>query len=205
MSNMWDGRYSSEEYAYGISPNEFFKEILNEYLPKGSILLPAEGEGRNAVYAAKKGLNVSAFDLSVEGQKKALKLAEKENVKINYEVGDFFELDLVNKKYDAAALIYAHFPVAILSKYHRKIADLIKLGGIVILEGFSKGNLPLRQENPEIGGPNEMDMLFSKETIQNDFLDFDVIKLEEVEVELKEGIYHNGKGKVIRFVGRKRV
>ena len=200
---MWDDRYASNDYAYGISPNDFFKETINKFELTGSIILPAEGEGRNAVYAAKKGIDVTAFDISIEGKNKAIKLAEKENVKIKYEVGDFFDLDLINEEYDSAALIFAHFPPPLLSKYHRKIADLIKPGGIIILEGFSTGHLGLQNANPNIGGPNKIEMLFSKESIQSDFPDFKVIKIEEVEVELNEGAFHNGVGKVIRYIGEK--
>lgn len=204
MKEMWDNRYSSEDYAYGINPNVFLKDSIEKYKLKGSILMPAEGEGRNAVYAAKKGLEVTAFDISVEGKKKALKLAKKENIEITYDVGDFFNLNLINQKYDSAALIYAHFPPPLLSKYYQKIGELIKPNGILILEGFSKNHLKYREENPNIGGPNQLDMLFSKESIKNDFPDFEIIQLEETEVELSEGIYHNGIGSVIRFVGKKK-
>lgn len=203
MIKMWDNRYANKDYAYGIAPNNFFKSAIEEYKIDGKILLPAEGEGRNAVYAAKKGLNVKAFDISIEGKRKALQLATKENVTIKYEVGDFFDLDLINEKYDSAALIFAHFPNQILSKYHNKVADLIKEGGIIILEGFSTGHLPLRMKNPNIGGPNKIEMLFTEKSIKDDFSDFEIIKLEEIEIELKEGNFHNGKGKVIRFIGKK--
>ena len=203
MIKMWDNRYSNEDFAYGIAPNNFFKSVIEDYKLDGKILLTAEGEGRTAVYAAKRGLDVTAFDISIEGRKKALKLATKENVAIKYEVGDFFDLDLINEKYDSAALIFAHFPPPILSKYHRKIADLIKEGGTIILEGFSTGHLPLRMENPKIGGPNKIEMLFTEESIRDDFSDFEVIKLEEVQIELNEGNFHNGIGKVIRFIGEK--
>ena len=114
MINMWDSRYAEDEYAYGTEPNEFFKETINKFDIDGKILLPAEGEGRNAVYAAKKGLDVTAFDISIEGTKKALQLAEHENVAIRYEVGNLPELKLMNESFDAAAFIYAHFPPPIL-------------------------------------------------------------------------------------------
>ena len=61
IQEMWDKRYSSDEYAYGITPNVFLKDVLEKYQPMGEILFPAEGEGRNAVYAAKKELHVTAF------------------------------------------------------------------------------------------------------------------------------------------------
>ena len=74
-TDRWNDRYSSEEFAYGTAPNNYLKEQL-EKLKTGSILFPAEGEGRNAVFAAKLGWKVSAFDISAEGKNKALKLAE---------------------------------------------------------------------------------------------------------------------------------
>lgn len=205
MKEMWDERYSNEAYAYGTEPNNFLANCIVKHQLTGRMLFPAEGEGRNAIYAAKQGLEVTAFDISAEGKRKALELASKEKVKIKYQVGEFFDLDIMNEKYDAAALIYAHFPPPILSKYHRKIADLLEVGGLLILEGFSKSHLPLRDANPAVGGPNKIEMLFSIESIQNDFHGFEIIQLEEVEVDLKEGNYHNGISKVIRFVGRKRV
>ncbi len=204
MKEMWNKRYVAEAYAYGIAPNVFFREAIEKYSLKGKMLLPAEGEGRNAVYAAKKGLDVTAFDISKEGRNKALKLASKENVTINYELGEFFDLDVVNHQYDSAALIFAHFPPPLLSKYYKKVGELIRPGGMIILEGFSKNNLKLREQNPNIGGPDKIEMLFSKESIQEDFPDFEIIQLEEVKVELAEGDFHNGTGSLIRFIGRKK-
>ena len=204
IKEMWDNRYSIEDYAYGIAPNVFFKDTIEKYKLTGKILLPAEGEGRNAIYAAKKGLDVFAFDISIEGKKKAEKLAEQENVSINYEVGEFFDLDLIHERFDVAALIYAHFPPPILSKYYQKVAELLEPNGVIILEGFSTNHLPLRVANPKVGGPGMIEMLFSEETIKSNFPNFETILLEEMEIELKEGLYHNGIGKVIRFVGRKK-
>jgi len=203
MKEMWDERYRSKRYAYGTAPNVFFKSSLEKYLLEGSILLPAEGEGRNAVYAAQLGLDVTAFDISEEGRKKALRLAKSHNVDINYKVGDFLEMDFSEKSFDVAALIYAHFSPEFLSSYHKKIARLIKPNGMIILEGFSKNNLPLREKNPKIGGPKNLEMLFSSETIRKEFPNFEILELEEVETELNEGDFHIGIAKVIRFVGKK--
>ena len=204
MKDMWNERYSSAEYAYGKAPNAYLKSSVEKYKLRGKILLAAEGEGRNAVYAAQKGLEVVAFDISEEGRKKALQLAEAENVSIEYEVGEFMKMDFAKNSFDAAALIFAHFPPNILTQYHRKIADLVKPGGLLILEGFSQNNLPLRKKNPKIGGPDKIEMLYSMDSIQKDFHDFEVLELEEAETELTEGLFHNGMASVIRFVGRKR-
>lgn len=204
MENFWDIRFKQDAYVYGKLPNAFFKEIIDAYKPIGNILLPAEGEGRNAVYAAKSGLNVYAFDTSIEGKHKALKLAKQNNVSINYEVGDFFNLQLLNKKFDVAALIFAHFSLDILRDYHRKVAELLKPNGLLIIESFSKNHLEFQKVNPNAGGPKNSDMLFSKEIIQRDFPGFEILKLEEVEDTLKEGAFHDGKARLIRFLGRKK-
>src|SRR5215510_10066513 len=105
----WEDRFSEKEYAYGEEPNEYLKEQLIKLTP-GAILFPAEGEGRNAVFAAKLGWSVSAFDISSEGKKKALKLAELNKVNIDYQVGELNSLNYHKEQFDAIALIYAHFP-----------------------------------------------------------------------------------------------
>lgn len=200
---MWNERYRSAEYAYGTAPNVFFKAALDRYGVNGRLLLPAEGEGRNAVYAAQQGLAVTAFDISEEGRKKAMQLAADREVHIDYRVGDFLTMDFTDERFDAAALIYAHFPPELLTKYHRKIARLVKPGGLIILEGFSESNLPLRAKNPKVGGPNKRELLFTVEKIQRDFSDFAPLQLEEVETVLAEGDFHQGIARVVRFVGKK--
>ena len=85
MKQFWNDRYSEEEFIYGVEPNEFLKLELDK-IPTGSILLPAEGEGRNAVYAASKGWNVTAFHYSEAAKVKTTLLAEKMNVKLDYEL-----------------------------------------------------------------------------------------------------------------------
>jgi SAM-dependent methyltransferase len=199
----WDDRYQDKAYAYGVEPNDFFKNQIRQ-LQEGHILFGAEGEGRNAVYAAQLGWNVEAFDISTEGQKKALHLANENNVSINYHVGYLPELDIPENQFDAIALIYAHFPPPVRSKYHQILNQKLKSGGTIIFEAFSKKHLDYRERNPKVGGPANIEGLFSLEDIKRDFPDYDIELLEETEVELNEGLYHNGTGSVIRFVGRKR-
>ena len=201
-TEIWNERFRAKEYAYGEDPNEYLKEKLDTLSP-GNILFAAEGEGRNAVYAAQKGWKVTAFDISAEGRSKAIQLAEKKEVKIEYLLGRLDELPFTQGQFDVLALIYAHFPAKIKSAYHRKLAGLIRKGGIVIFEAFSKNHLPYVTLDPGVGGPKEIDMLFSTDEIRSDFADFEILELEEVVIELKEGLYHNGKGSVIRFMGKK--
>lgn len=199
----WNERYSKEEFAYGEKPNNFLKEQLDQ-LPVGSILFPAEGEGRNAVYAAQLGWQVAAFDISIEGQKKAFLLAEKNNVKIEYEVGELQTLKYKPDQFDVIALIYAHFPASIKSLYHKTLDTYLRKDGMVIFEAFSKRHLDYVTKNEEVGGPRDIASLFSIDEIKSDFHNYEFDQLEEMEIELNEGTYHNGIGSVIRFVARKR-
>jgi hypothetical protein len=66
--DFWDQRYSQSDFVYGKKPNEYLKAKLVDLKP-GRILFPAEGEGRNAIFAAKLGWDVFAFDSSIEGKK----------------------------------------------------------------------------------------------------------------------------------------
>lgn len=203
MLSFWNERYAANEYAYGEAPNAFLKTQLAEF-PFGNILFPAEGEGRNAVYAASLGWEVHAFDQSEAGQKKALQLAQKHGVEINYFVNTEADLPYKAHQFDAMALIYAHFPGPLKSAIHQKLTPLLKPGGIVIFEAFSKKNLEYVAKNPSVGGPRDFETLLSIEEIQADFADFEPLLLREEIVDLQEGLYHNGQGAVIRFVGRKR-
>lgn len=201
--NKWNARYAQDEFAFGEQPNDYLKEQL-EKLNAGTILFAAEGEGRNAIFAAKQGWKVSAFDISVEGQKKAFRLAEKNHVTIDYRVGELEKLNFQPGQFDAIALIYAHFPADIKSSLHKILDSYLHKNGVVIFEAFSKKHVDYLAKNPKVGGPTELAMLFSIEEIRSDFPDYEIVELIEKEIELNEGLYHNGKGSVIRFVGRKK-
>ena len=202
MKEFWNKRYAENGMAYGKEPNKFFATQISE-LQRGKILLPAEGEGRNAVYSAKLGWDVSAFDISIEGKKKATIFAKNSNVSIDYKVNEFDKVTYAKESFDCIALIYAHFPPNLKSEYHKILNSYLKKEGILILEGFSKKQIAYNSKNPKAGGPKNIDMLFSKEEIEKDFSNFEIIELSEKEIVLNEGAYHNGKSSVIRFVGRK--
>lgn len=200
----WNHNFQNKEYVYGKLPNVFLKEQLDK-LPAQRILFAAEGEGRNAVYAAQKGWEVTAFDISDEGRKKALQLAEEVGVRLDYQVGELPNLDFSTQTFDVLALIYAHFPAKLKSDYHKRLARLLPTNGLVIFEAFSKKHLAYRQQNPKVGGPADDALLFSIEEIKADFCDFEFVYLKELEIELSEGLFHNGKGSVIRLVAKKKV
>jgi ubiquinone/menaquinone biosynthesis C-methylase UbiE len=203
MKDFWNQRYGAADYAYGEKPNQYFKQQLIR-LPLGKVLFPAEGEGRNAVFAAMLGWHVSAFDISEAGREKAMALAKKHSVEIDYSVTNLEDIAYEPASFDALVLVFAHFPVAKRQAFHKKLGALVKPGGHVILVGFSKKHLAFNAVNESAGGPKDESMLFSVAEIEADFSDFEVVELKESEVELSEGLYHRGKSAVIRFVGRKR-
>ena len=203
MNQKWDERYKEHEFAYGKEPNVFFKEWISKLEP-GKILMPADGEGRNGVFAARLGWKVTSFDLSNEGRSKALKLAKENGVAIEYIVEDFEQLDFEQNIFDAIGLVYAHFSAEKKPIFHRKLNSYLKPGGVIILEAFSKSQIEYKKINPSVGGPDDINMLYSKAEIMTDFENYEILMLEEEEIILNEGKYHNGKGSVIRFVGRKK-
>lgn len=202
MKQFWDERYSDSEFAYGEIPNEYLKEKLKS-IPVGKILFPCEGEGRNAVYASKLGWNSYAFDQSKEGKNKAELLALKKEVKINYLVSDAENIPYEKESFDVLVLIYAHFPKENRKEFHQKLSSLLKKGGTLIIEGFSKKHSELQKENPNVGGPKNIDMLYDLEELKSDFKDFEFVEAYQAETELEEGLYHKGKASVIRILAVK--
>jgi SAM-dependent methyltransferase len=201
-SDFWDERYSVSKYVYGEHPNSYLKEQLKN-LPVGSILFVGEGEGRNGVYAAKLGWKVSAYDLSVEGKKKAERLARKHNVQVDYKVGELHELDYQKEQFDAIAVIFTHFHSKLRASMHTELSGYLRPGGYIIMEVFSKKQIDYQVEGDSGGGPKNIDMLYTLEDIQSDFENFKFVELQETKKYLMEGDHHNGLSSVIRFVGIK--
>lgn len=201
MTNQWDQRYASEEYVYGKEPNVFFKREIEKIAP-GKILMAAEGEGRNAVYAAQLGWEVTAFDSSIEGRKKAMKLAAIKAVEIDYRVGEFSELDFQPNAYDALGLIFAHFSADRKASYLQRLLQFLKPGGVVIFEAYDKAQATYRELKNSRGGPPDIGALYSVDELQDIFKELEISLLKDEEVELQEGKLHTGTSRVVRLVGR---
>jgi len=196
-NNFWDERYAVEDYVYGTEPNDFLKEELPK-LTAGKILFPGEGEGRNAVFAAQLGWEVTAFDSSSEGKAKAERLAQAKGVSIDYQLASYDEAEFPVESFDALVLIYTHIPAATRQSYHQKFVKYLKPGGQLILEGFAK-----EQINNNTGGPRDINMLWSQKELESDFAGLSKLEIHEIEKELVEGLFHNGKAAIIRAIGKK--
>lgn len=195
---IWDLRYAAEDYYYGKSPNAFFQEKIAGLKP-GKLLLPAEGEGRNAVYAASLGWDVTAVDFSEAGQRKAMQLAKDHQVMIRYHVSDVIDYDFGTDHYDVAALIYLHLPPETRKQVHQRISKSLKPGGVLILEAFNK-----QQLRNASGGPQSLEMLYSMDSLKGDFDGLEIIRVEELTVHIEAGNGHGGDADLVRLYAVKK-
>jgi len=193
---MWNERYGSNEFAYGTEPNSFLVE--NGKLLTGPVLSLAEGEGRNAVFLASLGLDVLGVDGSEVGLAKAHKLAELKGVSITTEVADLATYVPPANHYGSVVSISAHLPSDIRRRLYPLVVQSLKPGGIILLESYSKSQLPRNT-----GGPNDPDMLMTVADIEKEFPDCEVVLCQEIEREIIEGEFHTGLASVVQFIGRK--
>ena len=197
MNKFWDERYRVEEYVYGKEPNTFFKEQISG-LASGKILLPAEGEGRNAVYAASLGWSVVAFDPSTEGRKKALRLAHDKGVEISYSIATYQDFDYGEGVYDAAGLFFTHQPTEMKRPFLQAVILSLKPGASLIMEVFHKDQI-----HRDTGGPANVDLLFSEEELLRDLSGLEFIHLKALTRSVQEGLFHSGDADVVQVVAKK--
>ncbi|UJP64581.1 class I SAM-dependent methyltransferase [Mongoliitalea daihaiensis] len=195
--DFWNEKFSTAPNLYGLEPNSYFKEKINQLQP-GRLLLPGEGEGRNALYAATCGWSVDAVDQSEIAKNTALSLAIKSGLSINYHVCDIQKFIPEVASYDTLALIYFHLPKEIIETAYTKLAKSLQMGGKLIVEGFGKNQLRYRS-----GGPKNIDMLYELKTLKSILPNFDWEEEYDGIIELNEGIGHVGEAHVIRLLGTK--
>lgn len=203
MIEFWNERYREEGWAYGMEPNQWLKKKLHPASSNAQALFAAEGQGRNAVYAAEQGWKVSAFDLSEAGRQRALELAREKGVELDYKISDALAVDHPKESFDLLVLIFAHFPAGKRMEIHRHLLELLRPGGLVIFEAYTKEQLAYQKAH-QSGGPQQWEMLFNLEEIGREFSTCDIIELEMGETVLAEGKYHQGKAHTVRFIGCKR-
>lgn len=194
---MWNERYNTPAFQYGEKPNDFIKEQLDQ-LPIGRVLVPGAGEGRDAVYAAKLGHEVHAFDSSDVAQFKALKFASANKVQLHFSCEDASIINYPLESFDSILLTFFHLPPAIRFDFHQKCIKWLKPGGKIILEAFHKNQLGLTS-----GGPKDINWLYNREIIEEDFGGLEIIQLSEKQRILDEGPLHQGLAEVVQLVGRK--
>ncbi len=192
LSNEWDKRYSNPDFIYGLEPNGYFKQELSKLKP-GKLLLPGEGEGRNALWAAKQGWEVTAFDTSSTAQQKALALFSQHGVSVLYHLSDILHFNS-NVEFDAISLIYVHTPKSIQQQVANRIISMLKPKGTLIVEMFHPDQIPLSS-----GGPKNIDMFSSIDELNKYYKELKIEHIARHEVELNEGLLHKGQAVVIRM------
>jgi SAM-dependent methyltransferase len=139
-ASMWNSRYAHSEYQFGVEPNDFLVEVADQ-MPAGKTLCLADGEGRNGVYLAARGHQLTSIDLSSEGLAKARKLAEERNVVVDTIEANLIEYDLGEAVWDSIVSIFFHLPSAIRRPFHKKVAKALKPGGVLVLEAYTPAQL----------------------------------------------------------------
>jgi len=195
--SFWNKRYDSGNYIYGEEPNSFLAEHYK--LLYNPVLSLSEGEGRNAVFLASHGLEVTGVDFSTVALEKAKKLAKSRGVEIKTIVADLATFEPEENNYGSVVSISAHLPSTIRKRLYPLIERALKSKGIIILEAYSENQL-----SRNTGGPKNADMLMTVDKLNREFPNLEAIHLCEVEREIKEGEGHAGMASVVQFIGRKK-
>lgn len=198
MSNQWDERYASADYMYGTEPNDFLREQAHHIRPGGRVLCIADGEGRNGVYLATLGYDVTSVDASRVGLNKAAALATSHNVSITTTHADLAEFDFGVEQWDAVVSIFCHLPPELRTRVHAAIPTSLCSNGVVILEAYT-----VEQLANKTGGPPVPELMMSEEQLRHDFASLHVIFCGERTRIIHEGTLHNGVSATVQLVAQR--
>lgn len=194
---MWDERYSTDEYAFGTEPNDFLRSVSNR-LPSGKALCIGDGEGRNGVWLAEQGLAVTSVDASTVGLKKARALAFSRGVTIDTVHADLADFKFGYDSWDVIVSIFCHLPPSLRHQVHRNAVAGLKSGGILILEAYTPEQIVYGT-----GGPPTADLTMNLELLRQELDGLKFLHAEELERDVHEGRYHNGRSAVVQVLALK--
>ncbi|MBL8206105.1 MAG: class I SAM-dependent methyltransferase [Blastocatellia bacterium] len=194
---MWDERYADENYVYGTAPNDFLAAQAAR-IPKGRVLCLADGEGRNGVWLAQQGYDVTSVDLSEVGLEKTRKLAASRGVSVTTIHADLAEYKIQPNEWDGVIAIFCHLPSAVRHYLYPQTVAGLRPGGVFLLELY-----PPKQLEYGTGGPRDLDLLATLEDLRQDLdgLQFEIA--QEVEREIHEGQFHQGQSAVVQILAIK--
>jgi 2-polyprenyl-3-methyl-5-hydroxy-6-metoxy-1,4-benzoquinol methylase len=192
----WNDRFAKDGYVFGTEPNEWLRQKASVWTKGSKILCVADGEGRNSVWLAKQGHDVDAFDLSEVGIAKARRLADDNQVNVNYTLADCDRFSWQKGHYDGVAAIFVQFAdPALREKLFKNMIHCLKPGGHLLLLGYTP-----KQLEYGTGGPSVLSHLYTPQLLQDAFGSLAMQSLEEYETELAEGDGHKGRSAVIGLV-----
>jgi SAM-dependent methyltransferase len=199
-TQFWNERFDKEEFIFGKEPNEYLVEKTHQYLkPKEKILCIADGEGRNGVWLAKQGMQVIGFDASNIALAKAKKLAQDNQVEVDYSFSDTDSFAWQENTYDAVIGIFIQFAdPAMRARIFQQAYKATKAGGLFILQGYTP-----KQLDYKTGGPSLIEHLYTEELIRDLAKDFEILELVSYEKALSEGPRHTGMSALLGLVARK--
>lgn len=193
----WDRRYAGPEYEYGTAPNGFLLSVVDR-LPLGRVLSLGEGEGRNAVFLAKRGAAVTAVDGSAVGLEKARRLAADRGVRITTIHADLADFTIDPHAWDVVVSIFCHLAPGLRRRVHRAAADGLTPGGAVVLEAYTPAQLAFGT-----GGPPTAELMMTLADLRDEFLGLEFEIGREIERDVSEGVRHRGRGAVVQVLARR--
>ena len=128
----WNNRFRGDDWAYGKEPNAWLAKRIKPGI--GKALVPADGEGRNAVWIAAQGYETKVFDLSDVGKEKCAILSQEKGVTVEYEVDDLAERDFTLEEYDLIACSWFHVPWTIFCEHYPRMLSSLKPGGELLFK-----------------------------------------------------------------------
>jgi SAM-dependent methyltransferase len=194
---MWNERFSEPGFAYGTKPNDFLASVARR-IPPGRVLCLAEGEGRNAVYLAELGYEVTAVDTSTVGLAKAEALAEERGTRIETIQADLTDYPIEPITWQGIVSIFCHLPPVTRAALHERSLRGLAPGGVFVLEGFTPNQLTFGT-----GGPKSRELLMELEVIRQELPGLYLEIARETQREVVEGNYHRGNAAVIQILGVK--
>lgn len=196
----WDKRYAAGEYIFGTEPNVFLASQGALFRAGMKVLDVACGEGRNSVWLAQRGCEVTGFDISPLALQKARRLAENNSVDIRFEQADIRTWEWVPTAYDAVVCIFIQFAApADRARLFEGFRTSLQPGGLVVMQGYTPEQVELGT-----GGPPDRAHMYTRPMLEAAFAGFDVIHAREYEAVLAEGTKHVGRSALIDYVARKR-
>lgn len=196
-SGMWDVRYAEAELAYGDAPNDFLAAQAGRLPGSGRALALAEGQGRNAVWLATRGLEVTAVDQSAVGLARAEALAATRGVALHTLVADLAHHDLGTGCWDVIVSIWAHMPPAVRRPLHRAVVAALRPGGLFVLEAYTPA-----QVGRGTGGPPDPSLCMTLAGLREELAGLEVLHGVERERQVHEGRYHQGPSAVVKVLAR---
>ena len=194
----WDERYSIDEYLFGREPAQALLRNEEHLVSGGTTLVIADGEGRNSVYLAKKGFQVTATDNSIVANRKAKSLAVIENVQVDYRLEDFFDINWSEKNYDnVIGICFQFVPHHLIDNVLMDLRSATKKGGTLLIHGYTPTQLKYGT-----GGPKDKSLMYTKDTFTNLFHESEIFKIEEYEAIINEGVGHSGLSAMIDFIAK---